>query len=77
MNAKRVGIGDGGCVAWYPEGKEDDDAELLVWIAPADGRWAVYVERLSGERQTGLASAKTATARATQMLEADGWTVVA
>ena len=44
--------------AWYPEGwrEGDDKAQVLVWVAPADGAWTVHLEGLPGEprRHEGL-----------------------
>ncbi len=37
----------GGCVAWYPADDVRDET-VLVWVAPADGGWAVYLEGLPG-----------------------------
>jgi hypothetical protein len=59
----------GGCVAWYPAGAEQDEA-LLVWMAPADGAWSVYLEGLPGDvrRREGIASAAEAEAVAVALL---------
>ena len=72
METTRKDLG-GGCVAWYPAGAEQDEA-LLVWMAPADGAWAVYLEGLpvkSGEprRHEGLPSADAAEALVSALLQ--------
>ncbi len=69
METTRKDLG-GGCVAWYPAGDERDEA-LLVWLAPADAAWAVYLEGLSGEprRHEGLPSADAAEALVSALLQ--------
>ena len=53
----------GGCVAWYAT---EDEASILVWVAPADGAWAVYLEGLPGapRRCAGIATEAEAVAMA-------------
>lgn len=54
---------DGGCVAWYAT---EDEASILVWVAPADGAWAVYLEGFPGapRRYEGIATDAEAVAMA-------------
>lgn len=67
----------GGAIAWYPTGVSNK-AAVLVWMAPADGAWAVYLELLGGlpRRHEGLDQV-AAEATAESALAADGWRVVA
>lgn len=59
------------CDAWYPA-EDSPEAAVLVWSAPADGAWAVYVEALPGEprRYEGLGTREDAAAVAEREITA-------
>lgn len=62
--------------AWYPQAEVIDES-LLVWVAPADGAWAVYHGSVYGvegaEESVGHPTRDAASAVAEDWLVAAGW----
>lgn len=51
-------IDNGQVHAWYPQDEVIDET-LLVWVAPADGAWAVYHGSVYGPSAEQSATAET------------------
>ncbi len=76
MIAERVDLA-GPCHAWYPLGGAATEEGILVWVAPADGEWAVYGEAVHGplgeSRVTGVDTELGAVTLAEEWLVAALW----